>query len=41
VKGYFCELRLYGVLRTSLGRRGLDLTFEDPPLGYEILGTGK
>src|SRR5215203_4746739 len=38
-RGVLRELRVDGVLRSSLDRRGLDLTFEDPPLGYEILDT--
>src|SRR5215203_739676 len=37
-RGY-AELRTNGVLRSSLGLRGLDFAFEYPPLGYEILGT--
>jgi len=30
-----------GILRSSLGRRGLGVAFEDMPRGYEILGIGK
>jgi hypothetical protein len=37
----FAELRMYGVLRSSLSRRGFDLAFEDAPRGYKILGIGK
>jgi hypothetical protein len=36
----FSEVRVDGVLRSSLSLRGFGLAFEDAPRGYEILGIG-